>query len=89
MTNTATNYIEKNPVQKKSPLMAGGGVGLLKEKRSPALLRRIEMLGRLNDRRLKYMAKGYGRGLARLSAEYRRVGVRDMANRVRIDAEGL
>lgn len=49
--------------------------------------RRVEMIGKLNDRRMAYVAAGDGESLLRLAEEYKSKKMPVMANIVRKEAE--
>lgn len=49
--------------------------------------RRIEMIGKLNDRRMEYITAGDGESLLRLAEEYEKKKMPTMANIVRKEAE--
>jgi hypothetical protein len=55
----------------------------LPSKLKPDIARRVEMLGKLNDRRVRAMAAGDDRALLKLAAEYEKKKMPSMANWVR------
>lgn len=69
------------------PSLTGQGVSFMPGEIKPAIMRRIEMIGKLNDRRLAYMAAGDGESLLRLADEYEEKKMPVMANIVRKEAE--
>lgn len=68
------------------PAESGDGVGFEDTKLKPAIMRRIEELGKLNDRRVAYRAAGDGESLLKLADEYDAKRMPVMAESVRKEA---
>ena len=68
------------------PAESGDGVAFGPEKLKPDVMRRIEALGVLNDRRVAYVAAGDGESLLRLADEYEAKKMPVMAESVRKEA---
>jgi hypothetical protein len=68
------------------PAESGDGVAFTFEKLKPAVERRIEELGVLNDRRVAYVAAGDGESLLQLADEYDKRKMPVMAETVRKEA---
>ena len=65
---------------------AGDGVYFMPGEIQPSVMKRIEMIGKLNDRREEYLAAGDGESLLRLAEEYAKKKMPMMANIVRKEA---
>ena len=68
------------------PIAAGDGVAFDDTKIKPEIMRRIEALGVLNDRRVAYVAAGDGESLLKLADEYEAKKMPVMAETVRKEA---
>lgn len=66
--------------------LEGGGVSFMPGEIQPAIRRRIEMLGKMNDRRLGYVAAGDWESLLELAAEYEAKKMPRMAAEIRKEA---
>jgi hypothetical protein len=63
---------------------------VITEPKTPlAMARRIEQLGQLNDRRVKYTAAGDRESLLKLADEYAKRRMTTMAAEIRREAEGM
>lgn len=69
--------------------LKGEGVGGLEAKIPKDVAKRIEVLGRMNDRRNQYRNNRMKDELMKLAMEYRRKGMMTMALEVRKEAEEL
>ena len=65
---------------------AGDGVYFMPGEIQPSVMKRIEMIGKLNDRRLAYAATGDGESLLMLAEKYAKKKMPVMANIVRKEA---
>ena len=65
---------------------AGDGVYFMPGEIQPSVMKRIEMIGKLNDRWLEYRTAGDGESLLRLAEEYAKKKMPVMANIVRKEA---
>lgn len=74
---------------KRTYVTAGQGVPALYGEPSAKEKVRIEMLGTLNDRRMKYKGCGSRMGLYKVAAQYSRLGMVNTAAAVRAEAKGL
>lgn len=69
---------------------AGQGVAPIVEKPLPqSILQRIERLGKMNDRRIRHINMRSRRGLFRLAADYRRLGMPIMAAEIYEEARAI
>jgi hypothetical protein len=71
------------------PAEAGSGVVWEDIRIKPEVMRRIEALGRMNDRRLALVSAGDGLGLLELAAEYEAKGMPRVAAEIRKEASEL
>ena len=78
----STNLGEKQYVA----VQAGDGVNFMPGEIQPSVMKRIEMIGKLNDRWLEYRTAGDGESLLRLAEEYAKKKMPLMANIVRKEA---
>jgi hypothetical protein len=69
--------------------MAGEGVAFGNAPLPKKTMDKIEMLGKLNDRRNKYLGKRSKAGLLRLACEYERMKMPMMAAWIRAEAREL
>ena len=58
-------------------------------KKFPAIYRRVEMLGRLNDRHKQALGAGDRQALVELAGEYAEIGCPRLANEIVAEADGL
>jgi hypothetical protein len=71
------------------PNNVGDGVQFGYEKLKPGVARRIEELGKMNDRRLKYVAAGDAESLLKLADEYEKRKMPKMAKEIRKEASDV
>lgn len=69
-----------------APAVTGDGVAFAAERLKPGVARRIEELGKMNDRREAYAAAGDGESLLALAEEYEEKRMPVMAEEVRKEA---
>lgn len=65
------------------PAQAGAGITFAPGGLNAAIMRRIEMLGKMNDKRLRYVDAVDGESLLRLADEYERKKMKTMARMIR------
>lgn len=71
------------------PARKGGGVHFPFGQPNKAEMKRIEMLGKMNDRRNYHLAHRKPRGLLLLAREYEKIKCPTLANQVRLEARQL
>jgi hypothetical protein len=63
----------------------GSGIQFFDMKLKPAVMKRIEWLGRMNDRHIALLANNDELGLQQLATEYEERGMTKMANGIRLE----
>lgn len=69
-----------------TPADAGDGVGFEDAKLKPEIMRRIEWLGQMDDRRKKCLAARNWKGLLQVANEYKQRGMEETAAAVKREA---
>lgn len=64
----------------------GTGQGMTAPKTNPKIISRIEILGRMNDRRMEARVRGDKAELLQIAAEYEALGMHRTAYGIRLEA---